>query len=360
MDESGRKDAEGDSPVEQQGIFSSPDLAVNSENLEEIKPELSEDNKSRIASAFAMTDATQRHDQISEQMEEQGAVSGTVIPANNSTTSTATGDIKIPGAKKRSKLPLILTALVVFVIAGGIIAAALLRKPIQEGPQTPAQSFASYKNLVINGPSNPEDDKNNATTGDGWFLFTVGENGMSADERIQYLTDVSSHFSEFLTTINTSDHVSDNLEKAIETYAQIVTLVIDGKNLGGLSAQLLKKYLDEGASSARTYIDGLAAQLTSLVTSFSTQSVANGIIRYLDNHFYAIEIYQQNGCIVDGEIDYLSCELGVSTTNNTLNQILSARLSAEQTIRDNMPILERLLQEQTGKIEELLTEENNE
>lgn len=58
-----------------QGIFSSPDLSVNSENLGEIKPELSNENKSRIASAFAQTDATQKQDQLSEQMADQDAMS---------------------------------------------------------------------------------------------------------------------------------------------------------------------------------------------------------------------------------------------------------------------------------------------
>lgn len=118
-----------------QGIFSSPDLAVNSENLEDIKPELSDENKSRIASAFAMTDATQKHDQLADQMasQDQDAVSGTVLPAgvggfgSNSTASTATGDIRMPGAKKKSKLPLILLALVVLAAVGGGVAWMLLR-----------------------------------------------------------------------------------------------------------------------------------------------------------------------------------------------------------------------------------------
>lgn len=114
-----------------QGIFSSGELAVNSENLDAIKPELSEENKSRIASAFGKTDATRKHEQLSEQMAEQDAISGTVLPAgsfgggagrasSNTTASTATGDIRLPGRKKKSKLPLLALAVVVVlaVVAG--------------------------------------------------------------------------------------------------------------------------------------------------------------------------------------------------------------------------------------------------
>ncbi len=114
-------------PNAPQGIFSSGDLAVNSENLEEIKPQLSEENKSRIASAFAQTDATQKRDQLSDQMADQDAISGTVLPAgagfgSNTTASSATGDIRIPGAKKKSKAPLLILAALaaIAVVAGGV------------------------------------------------------------------------------------------------------------------------------------------------------------------------------------------------------------------------------------------------
>jgi len=107
-------------PQAPQGIFSSGDLAVHSENLDAIKPELSDENKSRIASAFAQTDATQKHDQLADQMAEQDAVSGDVIPATNATTSTITGDIQLPGKRGKRKWPvLVLAVIVLAVVAGG-------------------------------------------------------------------------------------------------------------------------------------------------------------------------------------------------------------------------------------------------
>lgn len=112
-------------PQAPQGIFSSGDLAVHSENLDAIKPELSDENKSRIASAFAQTDATQKHDQLADQMAEQDAVSGDVIPAgsfgSNAAAVSVSGDIRLPG-KKKSKLPLLVLAAVVVlaVVAGGV------------------------------------------------------------------------------------------------------------------------------------------------------------------------------------------------------------------------------------------------
>lgn len=115
-----------DQPAAPQGIFSSGDLAVHSENLDAIKPELSDENKSRIASAFAQTDATQKHDQLADQMADQDAISGTVLPAgsfgSNATASSASGDIRLPGRKKKSKLPLLVLAAVVVlaVVAGGV------------------------------------------------------------------------------------------------------------------------------------------------------------------------------------------------------------------------------------------------
>ncbi len=371
MDESGRKGAGGDTPAKQKGIFSSPDLAVNSENLEDIKPELSEDDKSRIASAFAQTDATQKRDQLSEQMAEQDVISGTVLPAGssgsnnggfgggaaggNSTASTATGDIHIPGAKKKSKLPLILLALIVLTaVVGGVVWFAQNNMK-QEESQTPAQAFEAYRLLVTKGPSSQEND---VPTGDEWFLFAVDDSGMSSAEQTQYLNDVSSRFNEYL-SISSKDTLNGLSELNVK-YAQVVNLVVAGKNLNGLSLQVLNKYIEEGAEAARSYTDQLIAQLSESITSLPTQSVANGIIRYIENDFSAIEIYQQHNCIVDGEIDYIGCEVGLTTISTTLNLVLDARLSAEQTVRDNLPILEQQLQTQTNEITKLLADKSHE
>lgn len=300
MDESGRKDAEGNSPVEQQGIFSSPDLAVNSENLEEIKPELRADNKSRIASAFAMTGATQRHDQLSEQMEAQGAISGTVIPANNATTSTATGDIKIPGAKKKSKLPLTLLVSVIFIAVGGCVAWTVLRLTAPETSKvsTLRKSFNEFANFFLYNTESDADLEglyqyrelyyvgtlSSESEIDKHFLTAEDKFGVFGSEYERYLEqNIDNNFREYL----------DQLVESYPTKLDLLRCILQKPNLD--ADTILAAYIGDSSGVASAI-----AQYYSLYVGSSVESTRRFAVDYIaqtNSLLSAYQIYQDNGCI---------------------------------------------------------------
>lgn len=113
----------------QGGIFSTPDLTISAENLPpevtngasapEVAAAHTASNQSRIAAAFAKTDATAQQQSVEDAMQ--------IIPNSNLTSSSATGDIKLqPTPKKRSKLPVILVAIVGIALAGVAVALQFL------------------------------------------------------------------------------------------------------------------------------------------------------------------------------------------------------------------------------------------
>ncbi len=116
MDHEGNRNSDKNTSDEQGGgIFSTPELSVNTENLPAAEAELSEDNKSRIAAAFQGTEASQKQAEAREMNE--AALARSDIP------STATDDIKLPGGKKKHrKAPLIILAvLALLAVSGGIV-----------------------------------------------------------------------------------------------------------------------------------------------------------------------------------------------------------------------------------------------
>lgn len=117
------------SDASQGGIFSTPDLTISAENLPsevttgastpEVAAANASANQSRIAAAFAKTDASAKQQAVASDMQ--------IIPNSNLTSSTATSDIKLtPSKKKRSKLPLILVAVAVIICVGVAVALQLL------------------------------------------------------------------------------------------------------------------------------------------------------------------------------------------------------------------------------------------
>lgn len=159
------------------GIFSTPDLTIESENIpanvggapviDETAGTPSSDNSSRIASAFANTDATSQLQDVNAIMQSR----------SNMTTSTATGDIKLaPSTKPKSKAPLIIIVLLVLAGVGALVWATVTGRlsfgddgsnavSVIEESVTPAKEFeevivAAYYNrlnteqLFIEGTSN--------------------------------------------------------------------------------------------------------------------------------------------------------------------------------------------------------------
>lgn len=381
MESEGNKDSGNDSPTEQKGIFSSPELSVNSENLEEIKPELSEENKSRIASAFAQTDATQKHDQLSEQMAEQDAMSGTVIPAdgigNNSTTSTATGDIRIPGAKKKSKWLLVLAGLALLAVIGGAVAWLVLGRKDSSGGETIQELYANFMSYINNSPDGdyiydaskasngstaggppqtddpseaeslegqPEDQNepdniddtpslepnaDNSNDRSQRFIL-IADSWLGKDELNHYYDEVGKRYNKFIDKARNSENqaIKSISDANFNIFPAVFTIIKQSTIESGIAQYVY----NEDIAGADKYINEIlpAESSQELVNTMMSDFSAD-----LRQTVSVYEIYNYGGCLSeDGVVWSCATDLGNSTAEN-------ANLKATEHLDDAMAIAEK-------------------
>lgn len=300
MENEGNSESGNIPPVGQQGIFSTPDLSVNSEKLEEIKPELSEDDKLRIASAFGKTDATRRHDQLSE----QGAISGTVIPASNATASTATGDIKIPGVKKKSKAPLlILAAVTVLAAVAGGVWWVMGGEENSDNPASLKTAFNQYANFFLYNSESDNSLEGLYQYGDTYY---IGE--LNSEEQVDaHFAKSEEKYQKFLKAYkqykekHPDNNIDANVSEQIETYYEDLDLLRYTKKSPNISANdLLEAFIESP--------DGLSSQINTYYEPFagsaveSTRHYGEEYKNQLQILLTAYQIYNVQGCLQEGAI----------------------------------------------------------
>lgn len=373
--------SDGNAAKTPQGIFSSSDLSVNSENLEEIKPELSDENKSRIASAFAQTDATQKHDQLADQMAEQNAVSGTVLPAgsfgNNSTTSTATGDIHIPGAKKKSKLPLVLAALALIVVIGGVVAWLVLGRKNSNGGETIQELYANFMDYINNSPDgdyiydaskasngstaggppqtddpseagplvgqsedqnepdnindnpSPEPDADNSNDRSQRFIL-IADSWLGKNELNHYYDEVGKRYNKFIDKARNSENQA--IKSIADANFNIFPAVFIIIKQSAIESSIAQYVYNEDIAGADKYIN-------EILPAESSQELVNTMMSdfsaYLHQTVSVYEIYNYGGCLSEDGVVW-SCATGLE--NSTAE---NANLKATEHLDDAMAIAEK-------------------
>lgn len=340
-----------------QGIFSSPDLSVNSENLGEIKPELSNENKSRIASAFAQTDATQKQDQLSEQMADQDAISGTVIPATNSTTSTATGDIKLSGAKKKSKLPLVFAALVLFAVIGGVAVWLVLGR--KDGgstqPVTAKEAFSAYEDYLKNGPENLRSNQERGDN-DEYFLFGVtNSNIISESELSSYLKELTARYNTFSSMLGSMESLGGvNLDQ----YSRMLTLFVKSASLRELRQGLLDRYLDNGPNSAYNYISEVVPKQPDNEEYYAMKKISSALEAYLNDELNLVELYQDIGCIDNHTIN-TACGDEEGYTNSAFMELRAEQAGEQEVIINYNEVLRPIFRAKTDEVAKTMETSND-
>lgn len=334
-----------------QGIFSSGDLAVHSENLDAIKPELSDENKSRIASAFAQTDATQKHDQLADQMAEQDAVSGDVIPAgsfgSNAAAVSASGDIRLPG-KKKSKLPLVFAVLVLLAVIGGVAAWLVLGR--KDGgstqPVTAKEAFSAYEGYLKNGPenlrSNQERDDN-----DEYFLFGVtNSNIISESELSSYLKELTARYNTFSSMLGSMESLGGvNLDQ----YSRMLTLFVKSASLRELRQGLLDRYLDNGANSAYNYISEVVPKQPDSEEYYAMKKISGALEAYLNDELNLVELYQDIGCIDNHTIN-TACGDEEGYTNSAFMELRAEQAGEQEIIINYNEVLRPIFRTKTDEL----------
>ncbi len=265
MDNDKQKSTENNSSA-RPGIFSTPDLTVDTEKLAQATPS-ADANKARIASVFANTDATRQA--------QQSAI----------TSAPLEGDVIINNVpKKRRKWPIIVLA----VAAVSIIALAVgLAITSQTSTQSPSakSAFQEYYKLLTDGPDGYDGERPN-----GWFLYALQDNDMLGyAEKLDYANKLL-HYADLANQKNDITAYNIDLQTIVYTILPEV-----------FSQKILERYSSSGAQSALQFVNAIrnenddpSSALGAFNSSFNRYALAQ-----LD--FY--DFYDGFGCIKNGAID---------------------------------------------------------
>ncbi len=294
------------------GIFSTPDLTIETENIPEATISDRANNKSRISAAFAQTDATQQNQALLEGRQ-------------NSFASTATGDIKVGGAKKKNKMPLlIIAAIAVVAVIGGAMAI------LMGGGGKKFVTIGDAKTKFINYAT--------------YILFDDTLDVLDGEFERNHSYELSRQVSKESLDFAFWEKATDLLENAISDYDSIsnknntaVSLLQSYRTdymylksyltLGDISVDtLLERFLNDGEEAAKQYVSSFYGGLISDYADLGDDVVSERIVQYR-SYIDALSIYSRNGCIDDGKI-IESCVDSIGL-NQDLEDATSAYIGAE-------------------------------
>lgn len=343
-----------DTPVSGGAIFSDPNLTIEKDAIPEefggadagdvadapATTAAASDDASRVAAAFASTDASQNK---------------SLIPsgANAVTQSTATGDIKLGKTprRKRSKIPLIIIGIgVVAIIAIVVILLVAQKGEVAGDPQS---NFEAYYKLVVEGPSddsastdeeegeNEESDEIETDDGDDvndilviqdvdndgndsndendYMPIVATDEGGSDDEEEEtwyflrgdftavdnadhdaYIGDVRSAYQAYLGSLSAGE---SELKSESELYQGLLMAVIATSDMERIAQKAAELYLAQGKPVAEEYV---GSQIMP-VQDETANMVMISLVDYFENYIKMLEIYRSADCIeADGSIS--ECE----------------------------------------------------
>lgn len=315
----------------QGGIFSTPELTVETQNLPDPEGQPSDDDKSRIAAVFQKHDRSRqrqsaearaaREAELANQARWEQNVSGPngqnpAAQAMNAAAlsmadipSTATGDIRLPGEKKKSrwKAPLIiLLVLLVIGLGGGGMAWMMLGHREEVSNNNLREVFNSYANFFLYNTDSDANLEGLYRYGDTYYA------GMLDDEN-----EIDAHFAKseekyqaFIESYRKyiEQHSDDELTSAreqIESYYTDLDLLRYIRKRPNLTAgDLLEAFIespDNIAAEVDTYYDALAES-----TVEATRTYGQEYKTQIQNLLEAYQIYDAQGCIAEGVIS-LAC-----------------------------------------------------
>jgi len=339
MDKDSQSSA-GGANTEQRGIFSTPELTVDTEKIAESTAAATEASRAKIASIFANTETGKQSQRLNDAM-----------IANS---QPATEDVVIDnGPRKKKRWPLVLTAVVlVGVIVGVVTWSAIKILSQQQEPITPLDAFNDYEEYLQKGP---ESMWGGADSGD-WLIFQVGNNANFLDAEVkEYIETLQSKFNIF------SQIVGDNKEQLgninLDQYSRFLELYAKVATLNNLKQGLLNKYLDSGQNSAYNYINEIAPVQPADEEYRAMIRVSEGIKAYLTAELGLIEIYNDWGCI-NNHVLSVVCGTEFSDGNNAFKDLMEQQASAASTITGYAQVLQEPFKEMTSSISKVIEGQN--
>lgn len=284
----------------QPGIYSTPDLTVNPENIVLTGEVVSDSNQERIAAAFTQTGASNRARAIARA--NQNFRASVPFP------STATGDLNLqPITKKKSRLPLILLAtFAVIAVIGGVVFVAVSGSG-KDGGEEPAVSveaareqFNRFANYILYGePSSVL--TGSYTRGKSYELDVQAENAEYDSEFWNTALNLLNNTVNIYESLG--DAANSSLLSFLKSYQQDFLFLNQYVSLKDLTVDaLFETYIERGAEGTKNYISDYYYELGELESGYSESFAAKLILR--DSLFInGVKYYDTAGCLADGQLN---------------------------------------------------------
>ncbi len=274
-----------------QGIFSTPELTVDTEN---IAPTNTEETKSRVASIFANTDAGRSAEQLNNAMSVNSQPVTEDVVINN-------------GPRKRSKVPIIVAIVVLVLAAIGLTAYLIISSSAKDNSQSvntttnaKAQaSFARYANYLLYGEEKDYLDDNFQLS----RVYKIDEVLREPSEYSEYWNTLLDLLEKAVSDYRNVDSKDNSLLDFMVEYQQNVKLLNFVHKIADPSINdSLKKYISVGKDQGINDTLHIYAQLSE--SNFTPAQEYYDVVKNLyTTQFDLLAIYANYGCIIDDIIN---------------------------------------------------------
>lgn len=334
--------ASGGSAAGAQGIFSTPELTVDTEKIAQNN---TNNEKKRVASIFANTDAGQRSQKLNNAM----GVSSQPI----------TEDLVIQNEpKKKSKLPIILVVVVLIAVVGGLVGWIVMRNGGGQATVTNAtieearQKFDEFATYILFGKS----ENNLSGEYDSSTTYELSRQASSSNYDADFWNKASASLETAVTTYNSvKDKQDTSLLSYLQNYQKDLEFLKLYTELDDVSEeQLYRSYSQSGTDTAKEYVDNFYNKYLTDEMSALGRSILEHRQQQFKYYVDVLDAYNAQGCLVDqGKLndDCMLQKNDLSTAEQAISYMDNARLEAHNStqlltrnlIRDCWTISERFV-----------------
>ncbi len=302
----------------QGGIFSTPDLTVNAENIAQPTQDGQSSEQKRVASIFANTDTGRQAQRLNDAMEAQTAPIADDVVINN-------------GPRTKGKLPIILLMIVLVGAVIGIVVWIVMRNVSGGTSDTTREvsieqakvDFDRFATYLLYGESRDELSENYNIN----YIYKIDQELVTPTD--EYWKNADNLLN---TAVESYDHVKDNKESlvaALKSYREAFDFVdVYRAVVNPSDDDIVNAYLASGEGGAVSLVN-------QTYSPFGDSSVAIAYVEARKSQYNALidilKLYSENGCITDGSMSSTCVNDLLINQEDRVNTLMSQETSSDLT-----------------------------
>lgn len=289
-----------------QGIFSTPELTVDTEKITQQSNSAKE--KNRVASIFANTDAGRQAQNINDAMVTSSA--------------PATEDIVIRNEpKKRGKVLVIVAIVILLAVVGGGVGWLVINSLSNKGNSTITfddvkTQFNKYSNYVLYG--NEKDDSFPSDFEEN-YDYKINQQVVAQDSANEYWSHAEALITNVVDSYKQLENKNDQILSLLESQQKTLSFLRTYVSIGTPDDEALITMIEnQGVDTGKEYIDSFYSDLSKQAQDITLTLTENRINQY-KTLADILGLYSEKNCLSENEIDIECTE---SITDNQLNSLL--------------------------------------